>query len=360
MLHLPSNKTKVSVKEQIRQLDPVGTAVLMPAIICLLLALQWGGTTYDWSNARIIVLLILSGVLFCAFVYVQHRQQENATVPPRIIKNRSVAAGTVYAFFSGASMMTMIYFLPIWFQAIKGASAVHSGIMNLPALLGTTIASILAGVATKKIGYFTQFMYFSTVLASIGAGLISTFTTTTAHPAWIGYQVLWGFGLGLGMQQPSIAAQTVLRRKDVSIGASLPMFTQTLGGSIFVSVANNLFDNKLADGLKSIPGVNSDVVTNVGATDLRSVVPEQYLQLVLVVYNTALRNAFYVCTALATATIFGSLAMEWKSLKKAAAEQEAATKPATGNSTTASAEVAAEEGEKLQESTEEKKKVEEV
>ena len=324
VLRLPGNNTKVSAREQIRQLDPIGTSLFMPAIVCLLLALQWGGTTYDWSSARIIVLLVLSGLLFSAFVCVEHWQQENATIPPRIIKNRSVAAGTIFAFFSGGSMMTMSYFLPIWFQAIKGSSAVHSGIMNLPAILGITVASMVAGFGTKKIGYYTQFMYLSTVLSSIGAGLICTFTTNTAHPAWIGYQFLWGFGLGLGMQQPSVAAQTVLPKKDVSIGATLPYFTQTLGGSIFVSVANNVFDNKLAEGLRSIPGVNSNVVTNVGATDLRSVIPKQYLHSVLVVYNNALRNAFYVSAALAAATIIGSLAMEWKSLKKAAAEQQAA------------------------------------
>ena len=66
-LKLPAAATqrkKATLRENIRQLDPIGTAVFLPAIVCLLLALQWGGTTYNWANARIIALLVLSGLLF--------------------------------------------------------------------------------------------------------------------------------------------------------------------------------------------------------------------------------------------------------------------------------------------------------
>ena len=116
------------------------------------------------------------------------------------------------------------------------------------------------------------------------------------------------------MQQPSVGAQIVLSKKDVPTGAAMIFFSQTLGGSVFVSVANNIFDNKLAQGLRTVPGINPDIVTRVGATELRNVVPQQYLDAVLVVYNAALRNAFYVGVAVHAATIIGSLLMEWKSL----------------------------------------------
>lgn len=318
-LKLPAaatQRTKMTLKEQFQKLDPIGTAVFLPAIICLLLALQWGGTTYSWSNARIVVLLILSGLLFLVFVYLQHHFQERATVPPRILKYRAVTAGVSYAFFSGSGMMTLSYFLPIWFQAIKGASAVHSGIMFLPAVLGITVSSMSAGFLTRKIGYFTPWMYASCVLSSIGTGLISTFSTTTAHPKWIGYQAIWGIGLGFGMQQPSVGAQVSLPRKDVATGASMMFFAQSLGGSIFVSVANNIFDNQLSQNLHKIAGLNADIVTHVGATDIRRIVSPALLGQVLVAYNDALRTAFHVVVAVTCMTVFGALAMPWLNLKK--------------------------------------------
>ena len=333
ILKVPARTTKrATLKEQIHQLDPIGTAIFIPSITCLLLALQWGGIDYAWSDGRIIALLVLAGVLFIAFIGVQIWRQELATVPPRIVKIRAVAAGIIYAFFSGAGMITIVYLLPIWFQAIKGATAVHSGIMNLPAVLGITLASIIAGIGTRKLGYFTHWMVVASIATSVGAGLMCTFTLSTDHSKWIGYQALWGIGLGLGMQQPSVAAQTVLARKDVPTGATVMFFAQGLGGSVCISIANNIFLNKLSAGLASIPGINHDLVTHVGATDLRNVVPAGSLHAVLEVYNLALRNGLYVGVAVSAATIIGTLLMPWINIKKVAAEQKAAAAAAAAAS----------------------------
>ena len=318
-LHIPQEMFKqdsTTWKEKANRMDPVGTFFFLPCIICLLLAFQWGGVTYSWSNARVIVLLVLAGVLLVVFLLVQRWKGDNATVPGRIFMNRSIIAGFWFSFCNGAAMQTLFYFLPIWFQAIKHASAVKSGIMTLPLVLGLAITGISAGILTRKIGYFTPWMILSSILTPIGAGLITTFTPHTSHSAWIGYQALFGMGIGMGMQQPSVAAQTVLPRKDVSIGAALMMFSQTLGGAVFVSVGNNIFDTRFAHNLVKIPSIDVGSVASTGATDLRNTVLASLLPQVLVAYNGALRVTFYLITALTCCTIFGSSAMEWKSVKK--------------------------------------------
>ncbi|KAJ9643854.1 hypothetical protein H2204_001999 [Knufia peltigerae] len=303
-------------RQKVARLDPIGTACFLPCVVCLLLALQWGGVTYRWSDARIVVLLTLSGVLAAVFVLVQAWKQENALVPPRIFLQRSIFAGIIFSFSNGGAMQTLLYFLPIWFQAIKGVSAIKSGIMVLPIMLSMVVTGMVAGVVTKKIGYYAQWLYVSTLFASVGAGLITTFTPSTGHPEWIGYQVLFGMGMGFGMQQASLAAQTVLSRRDVATGAALMMFSQTLSGSIFVSVSNNLFDNTLTQRLAGIPGIEVGTIAKVGATELRAMVPTQSLPRVSVAYNAALRTTFYTATALACVGIVGAVLMEWVSVKK--------------------------------------------
>lgn len=318
-LHIPPEMLKrdsTTWKEKATRMDPIGTFFFLPCIVCLLLALQWGGVTYRWANARIIALLVVAGILFVAFVVVQRWKGDNATVPGRVFINRSVLAGSWFSFCNGAAMQTFFYFIPIWFQAIKHASAVKSGIMSLPLVLGLVIMGISAGILTKKIGYYAPWMILSSILTPIGAGLITTFTPHTGHSAWIGYQALFGMGVGLGMQQPSVAAQTVLPRKDVSIGAALMMFSQTLGGAVFISVGNNIFDARLAHNLAKIPGIDVGSVAATGATELKDRIPANLLPQVLVAYNDALRATFYLVTALTCCTVFGSLAMEWKSVKK--------------------------------------------
>ncbi|KAJ7275515.1 major facilitator superfamily transporter [Mycena haematopus] len=303
-------------RQRIDQFDPLGTVIFIPAIVCLLLALQWGGSKYAWKSARIIALFVIFGVFIFAFVAIQIWKQENATVPPRIFVKRSIWSGGWFSLSLGATFFIFVFYLPIWFQAIKGTTAVKSGIDNLPMILSLVLASILSGVLVTTFGYYAPFFLLSTALMTIGAGLMSTFKTDTGHSKWMGYQVIFGFGIGFGMQGPLIAAQTVLELKDVPIGTSINMFLQTLGGALFISVGQNVFQNKLISGLVSrVPGVSPDIIFAAGATNLKNAVDPQYLSAVLEVYNDALVTAFQVGIAMAGISIVGSVVMEWKSVK---------------------------------------------
>lgn len=103
-------RQKLSLKEKFLRLDPLGTALLVPSMVCLLLALQNGGTQWAWSSWRVILLLTLFAVTFVAFIGVQLWRKETATVPPRFLTYRSINAGVLYCFFNGASMQTMVYY----------------------------------------------------------------------------------------------------------------------------------------------------------------------------------------------------------------------------------------------------------
>jgi len=168
-------------------------------------------------------------------------------------------------------------------------------------------------------------MIVSSVLMSIGVGLMYTFTPETNHSAWIGYQVLAGIGIGFGMQQPLIAVQTVLNIKDVPIGTSVIIFVQTLGGALFVSVAQSIFSNKLVENLKKFaPQIDPQIILNTGATSIQKSVSKADLPGVTLAYNNALTQTFLVAAVMAALTVFGALAIEWKSVKGKKIEMAAA------------------------------------
>ncbi|KAI0123089.1 putative MFS aflatoxin efflux pump [Xylariales sp. AK1849] len=317
LLKVPDRETtKLPLKAKLAQLDVIGTTVLIPGVVCLLLALQWGGLTYPWSDGRIIALLTLGVVLLLAFAAVQILMPKTATIPPRIFKQRSILAGSWATVCLGAQMMIFVYFLPIWFQAIKEVSAVDSGIRLLPLTLSMVVASMFTGVATSKVGYYTPFLLVGTCLLAVGAGLLNTLQLDTGAGKWIGYQILYGFGMGLSFQAPNLAAQTVLPTKDVPIGTSLIFFSQLLGGAIFISVGENVLNNQLVERLSSLPGFNVGLVTNNGATTLSSSVSAELLPVVLSAYNESLRKVFQIGLIMTCLTIFGSVAMEWRSVKQ--------------------------------------------
>ena len=106
-----STKKASTFLEQIRIMDLEGTALFVPGIVCLLLALQWGGTVYPWRSGRIIALFVVFGVLIIGFVLVQIWKQERATVPPRVFKNRNIWGCALFGAFLGASFFVMVYYV---------------------------------------------------------------------------------------------------------------------------------------------------------------------------------------------------------------------------------------------------------
>jgi hypothetical protein len=329
ILHIPPNAIikheKFTWKQRVLQLDPLGICIFLPAIICLVLALTWGGSTYPWKSGRIIALFVIFGVFAITFVIIQIWRGEKGTIPPRLVKKRSIWAAMVFGFFNGAGMMVLLYYLPIWFQAVKGVSAVKSGIMLLPMILSVVVGSMGSGAIITRIGYYTPFAIISSVISSIAAGLFTTFTPTTGHSAWIGWQVMYGLGLGCGVQIPMLVVQTVCDRADVSAATAVVMFIRFLGSSVFLAVAQSVFLSKLVKALTSnLPDINANAVANGGATELRSLAPNaQDLTILLQDYNSAIINVFYITVATSCLTIIGALSLEWKSLKKRAAEHKA-------------------------------------
>jgi hypothetical protein len=124
----------------------------------------------------------------------------------------------------------------------------------------------------------------------------------------------------MGQQQPQVAIQTVLPRADIPAGASIVLLVQTMSGAIFIAVGQAVLQNKLLQNLEAtFPSLDLDAsrISTVGATQLRSLVPPQDLQGVLIAYNSALTRVFTVAVVMSSLTLIGSLGIEWKNIKKA-------------------------------------------
>lgn len=187
------------------------------------------------------------------------------------------------------------------------------------------LTSILIGGLIQRIGYYTPFMIVGACLTSVGAGLLYTLKVDASRAIWIGYQIPYGFGMGCMAQAPNLAAQTVLPRIDVPMGTSLIMFSQLLGGAVFISVGQNIVENQLVRRLSSVPGFSADDIEHKGATSLTNL-PASIKSTVIGAYNESLRHAFLVGLVLACLSIFGALSMEWRSVKKNAKGNDAQPK----------------------------------
>lgn len=138
-------RTKLPFVQKIKHLDLPGLGLFVPGVVMLLLALQWGGKRNPWKSATIIGLIIGFVIMICLFAVWEWNQQNEASIPPRIMGQRSVYSAAVIVFFGLGSVQIIGYYIPMWFQVIKGVSPVGSGIRFLPLVLGNFVGSILFG-----------------------------------------------------------------------------------------------------------------------------------------------------------------------------------------------------------------------
>lgn len=192
----------------------------------------------------------------------------------------------------------------------------RSGIYTIPLVLSLVVASMVSGFTTQKIGYYAPAMFIAPSVMTVGLGLMSTFTPSAGSNRWIGYQFIAGFGLGFGLQTASLAAQTVLGPDDVSMGISIIFFMQQLGGAVFTSVGQAILSNLLVAKLSGVPGLSPMAVANSGATELPSIVPPQYLGVVINAYNYACTRIFLAAMGIALCALLAAGGVEWKSIKK--------------------------------------------
>jgi MFS family permease len=103
----PRRYTDMTVKEKVKQIDLLGAFFLICAIVSLLLALQWGGTVYPWSDSKVWGCLLSFGLLIIVFCLLQVRLKDRATMPPRILcKQRTVGACALFSSFLAMALYT--------------------------------------------------------------------------------------------------------------------------------------------------------------------------------------------------------------------------------------------------------------
>ncbi|KAK5731634.1 hypothetical protein LTR17_011226 [Elasticomyces elasticus] len=311
-------------RERLRALDLPSVALLVPCVVCLVLALTWAGAQYAWSNFRVIVTLTLSGILALIFALLQYYKNDSATLPPRILTQRSIAFSSMFSFCNSACLFVLTYYLPIYFQAIRGANTLTSGVMSLPLVGGLIIASLGAGHLTTRIGYYTPSMIASSVFTSVGTGLITTLSVHSSVATWTVFQLLAGLGCGLGFQQPYVAAQKAVNKPDVPTALVVVGFAQRLGNIVCLAAAQYVFTSRLVANLRrGVPQVDPTVVLNTGATSLRTSVADMYEPAVLKAYSVTLARVFQIAVVLSCLAMVGALGIEWKSVKKVELQETA-------------------------------------
>jgi MFS family permease len=218
-----------------KQIDYLGAALLVPAIVTVLLVTTWGGTAFAWTSPTIIGLVILALVLV-ALLVVQELRAADPLLPLRLFRGNVFVIGNSLGFLMGAASVGATIFLPLFLQVVIGASASNSGLLITPMMLGITIGALVAGRFIRLTGRYKLVPLIGLGLAALAFLLFVTVTPTTPVLLYATYMTVIGIGLGPAGPMVSIAVQNAVELRDLGTATSLTSFFRSMGGSFGVAL----------------------------------------------------------------------------------------------------------------------------
>ncbi|QCX78304.1 Multidrug resistance protein 3 [Streptomyces sp. YIM 121038] len=257
VLHLPK-------KQAGGRIDYLGAALLTVGITSFVLVTTWGGTEYAWDSAVIMELIGLGVASLVGFYFVQQKAAE-PLMPLRIFRSRNFTLMSVISFLTGFVMFGAMLFLPLYQQAVQGASATNSGLLLMPMLLAMMAVSNVAGRVTTSTGKYKVFPIAGSVLMAVGLFLLAQMDTETSRLTSGIYMAVLGAGMGCLMQITMLVAQNSVEMKDMGVASSSATLFRTLGSSFGVAVMGALFNNRVQDEMAERAGAAGGKVTEQSA-----------------------------------------------------------------------------------------------
>ncbi|KAI2628590.1 major facilitator superfamily domain-containing protein [Hypoxylon sp. NC1633] len=315
-LQQPSHLLKESVVEKLARVDWVSLTLLLSGFTMLLLAFQWAGIVYAWSDPKVCGLIVGGALTLALYFICQHYRGEDAAIPYRILRQRTVLFSCAFMLLINVLIGALVYYLPFQFQAVRGESAQMSGITNLAFLVPLLLSPLASGALISWTGWFAPIMQVGSIAATVGAALLTTLSSGTSNAQLIVYQLLAGFGGGFCHQIPYTSIIYPLPPADVVSGSALCSFLNSLGAIIGVVGSQAIFATVLRSRLEGLEGIDSQAVIVAGPANIIGSVPQNLVTTVRNAYREALEGTFYLPVAAAALCVICAAGVEWKRMKK--------------------------------------------
>ncbi|KAF6837927.1 multidrug resistance protein fnx1 (MFS multidrug transporter) [Colletotrichum plurivorum] len=237
-------------REKVRRIDFLGAACLVAAVVALLVGLD-AGSNRGWTNPVTLAGLAATPLLFAVFVFVEMRVASHPFAPGHIIFDRSLFACYLTNFFGIAGHIASIFFLPLFFQAVQGASATKAGAALVPAMIASVVASVSSGLLMKRTG-----RYYALTVAAFGVMLLAVAPTVVALHFRVSGGVVAGMALmalggGAGITTTLVALLSNAAVEDTAVVVACSYLFRSLGSSIGISVCSAVLQQVLRTQLSA-------------------------------------------------------------------------------------------------------------
>ena len=282
LVYLPTNLSNRTSQLRgwpaIRRIDFLGAALASAATILLLLGLTWGGQTYPWQSWQVECALGGAAALFILFL-IAERFATEPVLPLDLFKNQVFASASLLALLTGAALLGLVIYLPLFLQGVLGESATNSGAVITPMTVSLVIGSTVGGLLVARTGRYQWIAIGGGLLLTIGAYLFSRMDATTTLPYTIVAMVVAGVALGFFFSILTLAVQNAIPRTRMGVGTSAVRYMQQAGNTLGVAIVGTVVNNTIASDITGRLPAGAQRLTPAGiaaATNPQVLVNDQY------------------------------------------------------------------------------------
>ncbi|KAK5661138.1 hypothetical protein OQA88_11028 [Cercophora sp. LCS_1] len=313
-LHVTHNKN-TTITQKLKRIDYPGNTLLIASTVSILYALTYASTRYPWPSYRILVPLLLGLAGLVSFVYLESRPFiTEPVVPPRLFSNRTSAIIFFVTFLNAMLLYWVLFFLPVYFQAVLLSSPSRSGVQLLPVIIIFVPVAIIAVLLLAKFGKYKPLHVFGFGVSTLGIGLFALLDKNTTTAEWVVFEIIAAGGSGFVLNTLLPACQAPLEEKDQAAATATWSFVRSFGAIWGVAIPAAIFNNYIERnvGMVGDEGVRGlllggdayGLATAAWVGSLEEVVREQVRDL----YTGALRQLWLVGIAFSAASflaVFG-------------------------------------------------------
>lgn len=317
-LNVPVIKRKVSI-------DYLGAGLLTGGVCSLLIWVTLAGDQFAWASGTSFLLVGMGVAMLALLVFVETKVAE-PIIPLRLFRDRTTVLATLAGIAVGTAMFGGAVFLGQYFQIARSYSPTAAGLLMLPMIISSTIASSASGWLITRFGRWKRFLLTGGIFMTAGFALLGTIRHDT-NMVLIGvFLFILGTGTGMLMQNLVLPVQNAVAPSDLGIASSMLAFFRSLGGTVGVSVLGAILATRVADlifdGLSSLgidPSAAPDGEVGIGALDD---LPKPLADLVRMAYGDGTATIFLVAAAVSALSILCLVAIKEVALKTKSGIQE--------------------------------------
>lgn len=219
----------------------------------LLIFFLQGGVSYAWSSWRTLVPLLLGAAGLVVFVLYEEYIAAEPLIRTSVFKNRSAAVNYMGTLIHGMILWCLLYYAPLYFEAVKGYSPIIAGVSVFPETFTVAPLSVITGIAVTITGRYRWSLWAGWVLSTFGTGILYLMDVDTPVVSWIFLNLVVGIGMGLLFPAMAFAVQASTKNEDLAFAVAMFSFLRVFGEAVGVAVGGTVFQNQVRKKLLGYP-----------------------------------------------------------------------------------------------------------